>query len=83
MFDVYVNNRRDLLVVRNGLPIPFSDVLGRWRKKKSKVVCVSEEIELAVQSQGYYTRNLKDFRRRWSGSHHHQAAVIAPRDSPF
>jgi len=64
MFDVYVNNRRDLLVVRNGLPIPFSDVSGRWRKKKSKVVNVSEEIELAVQRQGYYVRNLKDFGRR-------------------
>jgi len=64
MFDVYLNDRRDLLVVRNGLPVPFSDVSGRWRKKKSKVVNVSEEIELAVQRQGYYVRNLKDFGRR-------------------
>jgi hypothetical protein len=64
MFDVYLNDRRDLLVVRNGLPLPPPDVSGKWRKKKRKVTIVSEEIRLAVQAQGYYMRKLKDFRKR-------------------
>lgn len=64
MFDVYLNDRRDLLVVRNGLSIPPPDVSGKWRKKKRKVASVSEEIRLAVQAQGYYIRKLKDFRKR-------------------
>jgi hypothetical protein len=63
MFDVYLNTKRDLLVVRNGLPIPFPDASGRWRKKK-KVVSVSEDIKLTVQRQGYYTRKLTDFKKR-------------------
>jgi hypothetical protein len=59
MFDVYLNDRRDLLVVRKGLPIPFA---GGWRKKK-KAVSVSQEIRLAVQRQGYYIRKLKDIKK--------------------
>ena len=55
MFDVYLNNRRDLLVVRNGLPIPVAEASRRWRKRKrGKLTSVSEEIRLAVQKQGYY-----------------------------
>ena len=61
MFDVYLNTRRNLLVVRNGLPIP--DASGRWRKMK-KVASVSEDIKLAVQRQGYYMRKLTDFKKR-------------------
>jgi hypothetical protein len=61
MFDVYLNTKRDLLVVRNGLPIPLPDASGRWRKKK-KVASVSEDIKLAVQRQGYYMRKLTDFK---------------------
>jgi hypothetical protein len=61
MFDVYLNTKRNLLVVRNGLPIP--DASGRWRKMK-KVASVSEDIELAVQRQGYYMRKLTDFKKR-------------------
>ncbi|WP_024512677.1 hypothetical protein [Bradyrhizobium sp. ARR65] len=57
MFDVYLNHRRDLLVVRKGFPIPRSDAASRWRKKK-RVVSVSEEISRAVQRQGYYLRKL-------------------------
>ncbi|MET4329117.1 hypothetical protein ABIB80_004953 [Bradyrhizobium sp. i1.15.2] len=56
MFDVYLNTKRDLLVVRNGLPIPFPDASGGWRKKKN-VASVSEDINLAVQRQGYYIAN--------------------------
>ncbi len=58
MFDVYLNDRRDLLVVRKGLPIPPTDVSGRWRKKK-RAASVSEEIGRAVQKQGYYMRKTK------------------------
>jgi len=61
ILDVYLNTKRDLLVVRNGLPIP--DASGRWRKKK-KVASVSEDIKLAVQRQGYYLRKLTDFKKR-------------------
>jgi hypothetical protein len=63
MFDVYLNGRRDLLVVRRGFPIPVDDASGKWRKRKRKVASVSEEIRRAVQSQGYYTRKLKDLRK--------------------
>ena len=63
MFDVYLNIKRDLLVVRNGLPIPLPDASGRWHKKK-KVASVSEDIKLAVQRQGYYLRKLTDFKKR-------------------
>jgi hypothetical protein len=58
MFDVYLNGKRDLLVVSKGLPIPTHT--GRWRKSKKKVVKVSDEIKSAVQRQGYYVRKLRD-----------------------
>jgi hypothetical protein len=58
MFDVYLNERRDLLVVNKGLPIPVA--LGRWRKSKKKVLKVSDEIKSAVQRQGYYVRKLRE-----------------------
>jgi len=63
MFDVYLNTKRDLLVVRNGSPISLPDTSGKWRKKK-KVASVSEDIKLAVQRLGYYMRKLTDFRKR-------------------
>ena len=63
MFDVYLNGRRDLLVVRRGFPIPPSDVSGRWRKGKRRVASVSEEIRRAVQRQGYYIRKVGDLRK--------------------
>ena len=62
MFDVYLNTKRDLLIVRNGLPIPLPDASGRWRKKK-KVASVSEDIKLAVERQGYYMRKLTDLKK--------------------
>ncbi|SHG79593.1 hypothetical protein SAMN05443248_2684 [Bradyrhizobium erythrophlei] len=57
MFDVYLNSKGDLLVVPRGLPIPNSET-GRWRKKKTKVGAVSDEIRLAIQRHGYYRRKL-------------------------
>ena len=64
MFDVYLNTKRDLLVVRTGLPILPPDASGRWRKMK-KVTSVSEDIKLAVQRQGYdMVGKLTDFKKR-------------------
>ncbi len=64
MFDVYLNDRRDLLVVRKDLPVPVLGTSsgGRWHKKRT-VISVSEEIRLAVESQGYYMRRLKEFKK--------------------
>jgi hypothetical protein len=54
MFDVYLNERRDrLLVVAKGQPIPIVGNSGRWRKKKG-AVAVSDEIKLALQRDGFY-----------------------------
>ena len=63
MFDIYLNGRRDLLVVPRGFPIPPGDASGRWRKRKRKVVSVSEEIRRTVLIQGYYMRKLNDLRK--------------------
>jgi hypothetical protein len=63
MFDVYLSDRRDLLVVRKGFPIPLDDASGRWRKSKKRVASVSQEIRLAVQRQGYYMRRLRDLKK--------------------
>ena len=62
--DVYLNARRDLLVVKKGSPIPLAAALGSWRKSKKRAVKVSEEIRSALQSQGYYLRKLRDLHRR-------------------
>ena len=63
MFDVYLNGRRDLLVVRRGFPVPTSGASGRWRKRRRRVASVSEEIRRAVQRQGYYMRKQSDLRK--------------------
>jgi hypothetical protein len=56
MFDVYLNEKRDrLLVVAKGQPIPAIGNSGRWRKKKA-AVAVSDEIKLALQRDGFYWR---------------------------
>src|SRR4051794_4623529 len=34
MFDVYLNHKRDLLVVRQGSSIPLGGTSGRWQKRK-------------------------------------------------
>ncbi len=62
MFDVYINDRRDLLVLRKGFPLPSIGPSDRWRKRK-RATSVSEEIRLAVQDRGYYRRKVKDLKR--------------------
>ena len=59
MFDVYLNEKRDrLLVVARGRPIPvIIENTGRWRKKKA-TLAVSNEIKSAVQRDGFYSRRL-------------------------
>jgi hypothetical protein len=61
--DVYLNTRRNLLVVKKGCPIPSVAVAGSWRKSKKRVVKVSEEIRSAIQTHGYYMRKLRDLDR--------------------
>ena len=56
IMDVYLNTRRELLVVKKGCSIPAVAAAGSWRKKRKRVVRVSEEIESAVQTRGYYMR---------------------------
>ena len=69
MFDVYLNQKRDhVLVVAKGQPIPIHQISERWRKKKA-AVAVSDEIKSAVQTSGYYSRKLRDFKRAISRSH--------------
>jgi hypothetical protein len=47
MFEVYLNDKRDLLAVREGSPVPLIGARGKWRRKK-KVLRVSDEIRSAV-----------------------------------
>ena len=62
MFDVYLNEKRDrLLVIEKGYPIPIIENAGRWRKKKG-AVAVSDEIKLALQREGFYWRRLAEHR---------------------
>jgi hypothetical protein len=66
MFDVYLNdNRAQLLVVAKGQSIPICGRLGRWRRKKAAVT-VSDEIKMAIERDGYYSRRLrKPERSNW------------------
>ncbi len=56
MFDVYLDNRRSLLVLKKGAAIPLDARSGTWRKSKKRVIAVSDEIRSAVHAQGYYVR---------------------------
>jgi hypothetical protein len=60
MFEIYLNDRRDLLVLRKGSPIPLIRASTKWRKRNKKVFKVSDEIEAAVQMHGYYVRKLTE-----------------------
>lgn len=60
MVDVYLSDKRDLLVVKKGFPMPLLGARGKWRKSKKRIIKVSDEIRSALQRQGYYMRKLKD-----------------------
>jgi hypothetical protein len=64
MFDVYLNSKRDLLVLPSGVPVPVTELTGRWRKKRRRsATSVSVEIRSAVQRRGYYVRKLSEVKR--------------------
>jgi hypothetical protein len=56
MFDVYLNDKRDLLVMPAGALMPMPGRSGKWRKKRRTVLAVSAEINMAVKRDGYYLR---------------------------
>jgi hypothetical protein len=68
MFEVYLSDRRDLLVLKKGSGIPLICASGKWRKQRRAVLRVSDEIEAAVQMQGYYVRKLTEAKRPTPGS---------------
>ena len=59
MFDVYRNDKRELLVLNNGSAIPVACSQNKWRKSRKRVLRVSDEIKSAVKRQGYYVRGLR------------------------
>ncbi|HEX8895933.1 MAG TPA: hypothetical protein VF783_21605 [Terriglobales bacterium] len=63
MFDVYLDNRRGLLVLKKGAAIPLAASSATWRKSKKRVVTVSDEIKSAVQMQGYYVRKPSELKK--------------------
>ncbi|HEX2654585.1 MAG TPA: hypothetical protein VHN11_13150 [Xanthobacteraceae bacterium] len=66
--DVYLNSRRDLLVVKRGALIPAAALPGSWRKSNKRVVKVSAEIESAIKVRGYYMRKLTRRPEKHAGS---------------
>ena len=56
MYDVYLNERNDLLVVPRGNSIPI-DLNRNWRMKRI-VRSVSEQIREDVRIYGYHRRKL-------------------------
>jgi hypothetical protein len=63
MFEVYLSDRRDLLVIVKGNRVPPVAVSARWQKRKKKALRVSDEIRFTVQRQGYHLRKVSDQER--------------------
>lgn len=63
MFDVYLDNRRNLLVLKKGAAIPPGSNSGTWRKCRKRAVLVSDEIRSAVHTEGYYLRKSSQMRK--------------------
>jgi hypothetical protein len=63
VFDVYRNDKRDLLVLSTGSAVPVLSA-HKWRKSRKRVLKVSDEIKSSVQRQGYYVRNLRVTKER-------------------
>jgi hypothetical protein len=59
MFDVYRNSRREFLIISKGSPMPVLCSPNKWRKSRTRVLKVSDEIRATVQRQGYYLRSLR------------------------
>lgn len=70
MFDVYVNEKRELLVVSCGSKPLISGQAASWRKRKKRIKSVSVEIRSAIERQGFYLRrlNARDAAPRISGA---------------
>jgi hypothetical protein len=49
--DVYLNTKRDLLVVKKGFPMPPIAAQGKWRKSRKRVIKVSDEIRSAISGR--------------------------------
>jgi len=64
VFDVYRNDKRDLLVLSTGSAVPVLYSAHKWRKSRKRVLKVSDEIKTAVQAQGYYVRSLRATKER-------------------
>lgn len=79
MFDVYLNGRRDLLVVPRGFAIP-AGLDGNWKRKKRAVRSVSDVIHQDVQQRGYHRRSLTSNRSETAvePSSHGQPARLPP-----
>ena len=67
MFEVYHSDKRDLLVLSTGSPMPTFCYKKKWRKTRRRVRKVSDEIKSAVQTQGYYIRPLRAAKQGMSG----------------
>jgi hypothetical protein len=58
MFDIYINQKRELLVVSNGSKPSILGQALKWRKSRKRIKSVSAEIRSAVERQGFYLRQL-------------------------
>ncbi|MDA9497811.1 hypothetical protein XI05_10065 [Bradyrhizobium sp. CCBAU 11357] len=63
MFNIYLNQRHDLLVVPRGFGIP-AGLDGNWKIKKRAVRSVSDVIRQDVQQRGYHRRRLISYRSK-------------------
>ena len=68
MFDVYISEKRELLVVSRGSTPAVSGQPAKWRKSKKRIKSVSTEIKSAIESQGFYLRRLNSKHCISSGS---------------
>ena len=64
MFDIYRNDKRDVLVLSTGCAVPVICYPSKWRKSRKRVLKVSDEIKSAVQRHGYYVRSLRATKER-------------------
>ncbi|WP_141934491.1 hypothetical protein [Bradyrhizobium sp. UNPA324] len=68
MFDVYISEKRELLVVSCGSKPSVAGQPAKWRKSKKRIKSVSTEIRSAIESRGFYLRRLNAKHGAGSGS---------------